>query len=269
MHGRPIKDYCPIDSLDVEELAMPILNKPMTAALLLAGAAGGPYVLYETDAGQAARNTATQAIGVAPATSAPGTGTTANNSWWGSGSNSNTSQASSQASSQAAPVLSVTQINSLAEVLRFDIPPAWVMQNFPTVNTGVGDLNLDGLRVPLITGTRPDDLVGTLTYYFDRFQRVQRISLHAVTGDPTRIGNELQRNYRLQQQPALGGGLYTTTWNGTPTSILSITPATVITAEQQNARFTVFLEINQPGLQYGLSNQAQALIQSGKQMNRW
>ncbi|MDX1929362.1 MAG: DUF6690 family protein [Pirellulaceae bacterium] len=246
---------------------MPILNKPMTAALLLAGAAGGPYVLYETDAGQAARNTATQAIGVNP--SNPALGATAGasgsaaGSWWGATPNSGV------ASSPAAPALSVTQINSLAEVLRFDIPPAWVMQNFPTVNTGVGDLNLDGLRVPLITGTRPDDLVGTLTYYFDRFQRVQRISLHAVTGDPTRIGNEIQRNYRLQQQPALGGGLYTTTWNGTPTSILHITPATVITAEQQNARFTVFLEINQPGLQYGLSTQAQALIQAGKQMNRW
>lgn len=243
---------------------MPILNKPLTAALLLAGAAGGPYVLYETDAGQAARSSATQALGTNPTAGSSATsGTLA--SWWGSGSGS-TSDASA---SQAAPVLTVTQINSLSEVLRFDIPPAWVMQNFPTVNTGVGDMQLDGLRVPLITGTRPDDLVGTLTYYFDRFQRVQRISLHAVTGDPTRMGTEIQRNYRLQQQPALGGGLYTTSWNGSPTSIMHITPATVITAEQQNARFTVFLEINQPGLQYGLSAQSQALLQSGKQINRW
>jgi hypothetical protein len=245
---------------------MSILNKPMTAALLLAGAAGGPYVLYETDAGQAARNTASQAIGVSPTNSgaaATGTSTNSASSWWGS------SPGGTSASPQTAPVLPLPQINSLAEVLRFDIPPAWVIQNFPTVNTGVGDMSLDGLRVPLITGTRPDDLVGTLTYYFDRFQRVQRISLHAVTGDPTRIGNEIQRNYRLQQQPALGGGLYTTTWNGTPTSILQITPATVITAQEQNARFTVFLEINQPGLQYGLSSQAQAIIQTGKQMNRW
>lgn len=246
---------------------MQMLNKPMTAALLLAGAAGGPYMLYETDAGQAARNSATQAIGLTSGTSAAPSTTAAstNSSWWGSSS----SAGPGANALQSAPVLTVTQMNSLAEVLRFDIPPAWVMQNFPTVNTGVGDLNLDGLRVPLITGTRPDDLVGTLTYYFDRFQRVQRISLHAVTGDPTRIGNEIQRNYRLQQQPALGGGLYTTMWNGTPTSILHITPATVITAEQQSSRFTVFLEINQPGLQYGLSPQAQALIQSGKQMNRF
>ncbi len=242
---------------------MPILNKPLTAALLLAGAAGGPYVLYETDAGQAARNTANQTIGSNPTASGSGVAAGPSSSWWGSATNS------SAGASQTAPALSVTQINSLAEVLRFDIPPAWVMQHFPTVNTGVGDMNLDGFRVPLITGTRPDDLVGTLTYYFDRFQRVQRINISAVTGDPTRIGTEIQRNYRLQQQPALGGGLYTSMWNGTPTSILNITPATVITADQQNARFTVFLEVNQPGLQYGLSSQAQALIQAGKQLNRW
>lgn len=246
---------------------MPALNKPITAALLLAGAAGGPYVLYETDAGQAARSTASQALGNAPLnnSSSNNSGATPSSgqSWWGS------SSASVAAGAPVAPALTVTQINSLAEVLRFDIPPAWVMQHFPTVNTGVGDLQLDGLRVPLITGTRPDDLVGTLTYYFDRFQRVQRITLHAVTGDPTRIGNEIQTNYRLQQQPALGGGLYTTSWNGSPTSILQITPATVISADQQNARFTVFLEINQPGLQYGLSAQAQNLLQAGKQINRW
>ena len=245
---------------------MPILNKPLTAALLLAGAAGGPYVLYETDAGQAARNTASQALGTASAvtpTANSGASTSSGQSWWGS------KPVGEVAQEQAGPTLTVTQINSLAEVLRFDVPPAWVMQHFPTVNTSVGDLQLDGFRVPLITGTRPDDLVGTLTYYFDRFQRVQRITLHAVTGDPTRIGTEIQNNYRLQQQPALGGGLYTSTWNGTPTSLLQITPATVISAEQQNARFTLFLEINQPGLQYGLSLQAQNLLQAGKQISRW
>lgn len=245
---------------------MTVLNKPLTAALLLAGAAGGPYVLYETDAGQAARSTANQALGVAPnvpGSPDSGASTGSGQSWWGS------KPTTTSEPTQSAPVLTVTQINSLAEVLRFDVPPAWVMQHFPTVNTGVGDLQLDGFRVPLITGTRPDDLVGTLTYYFDRFQRVQRITLHAVTGDPTRIGNEIQSNYRLQQQPALGGGLYTSTWNGSPTSMLHITPATVISAEQQNARFTVFLEINQPGLQYGLSLQAQNLLQAGKQISRW
>jgi hypothetical protein len=269
-----------------------ILKKPLAAALLLAGAAGGPYVLYETDAGQAAQSTAGQALGVATGNQAnhaihanapaygtigpggsaiagyavPNTNTANNKSWWNPFSGSSSKQ---NTLPQSQPTVTVTQINSLSEVLRFDIPPAWVMQHFPIVNTGLGDTQLDGFRVPLVTGTRPDDLVGALTYYFDRFQRVQRISLHAVTGDPTRLIQEIQQGYRLQQQPALGGGLYTTSWNGAPTNILHIAPATVITADQQNARFQVFLELNQPGLQYGPSSEALNLLQAGARAQRW
>ncbi len=259
-----------------------MLKKPIAAAMLVAGAAGGPYILYETDAGQAARSTANQVLGngngnevvaddhslefgklISTVSKQPGS---ADTSWWNP-----FGSAAPDASGAAAvaPEYKVTQINSLGEVLRFDIPPAWVMQSFPRVNTGLAELQLDGMRVPLITGTRPDDLVGTLTYYFDHFQRVQRITVHGVTGDPTRLSTELQQNYRLKQQPALGGGLYTTTWNGKPTSLLHVAPAALITADQPTARFEMFLELNQPGLQYGLSLQAQTLLQAGQQMRRW
>jgi hypothetical protein len=259
-----------------------MLKKPMAAAMLLAGAAGGPYVLYETDAGQTALSTANQVLGTSPATGSddlvPGklisavnattqSGSAQSSSWWNPFvAASPTSPAGTPASG---PEYVVTQINSLSEVLRFDISPAWVIQHFPRVNTGLAELQLDGMRVPLITGTRPDDIVGSLTYYFDHFQRVQRITMQGVTGDPTRLGNELQRNYRMQQQPALGGGLYTINWNGQPTSILHIAPAALITVEQQTARFELYLELNQPGLQYGLSPQSQRLLQTGKQTQRW
>jgi hypothetical protein len=255
---------------------MVLLKKPLAAALLLAGAAGGPYVLYETDAGQSARQSAGQALGMpnsvgeysgsnSISTTSPGAGSSAaTGTWWPFGGSK------SQTLAGANPAgLTVTQISSLREVLRFDVPPAWVMQHFPIVNTGLGDGLLDGLRTPLVTGTRPDDLVGALTYYFDRFQRVQRITIHAVTGDPTRMTVELQTAFNLQQQPALGGGLYTTSWNGVPTSLMHITPAPVVTASPQQARFNVFLELNQPGLQYGLSSQSQNLLEIGSKLNRW
>ncbi len=248
---------------------MSFLKKPIGAALLLAGAAGGPYVLYETDAGQSARNSTGQAMGVPVAGAsavAPSSATTGGgSSWWPfSGSAS-----APQGVPNIQPTFSVTPINSLLEVLRFDVPPGWIMQHFPTVNTGISESQLDGFRVPLITGTRPDDLVGALTYYFDRFQRVQRISLHAVTGDPTRISRDVLQHFRLAQQPSLGGGLYTTRWNGSATNVMHITPAAVITANNQNARFQVFLELNQPGLEYGLSAQAKALLDAGAAQGRW
>lgn len=293
---------------------MSVLKNPLAAVMLLAGAAGGPYLIYETDAGSSARNLASNTFGSVtstgnsqtaytpgqiqtnpvapndwtgtsspvsnntynPSTFSPSTPDTAVNSstrssWFGSMFGSNPSNATQPTanSDTTSNGWAVTQIRAMSDVLRFDIPPAWVIQNFPQVNTSVGDLSLDGFRVPLITGTRPDDLVGTLTYYFDRFQHVQRITMHGMTSDPGRIATELQQNYKLVQQPSLGGGLYTVTWNGRPTSVLHIKPAAIITAEPQPNRFEIMLELNQPGLQYGLSRESQALINNGRQAQRW
>ncbi len=39
----------------------------------------------------------------------------------------------------------------LREVLRFDVNPAWVMQNFQRVTTVLAETRLDGLRVPFVS----------------------------------------------------------------------------------------------------------------------
>ncbi len=160
-------------------------------------------------------------------------------------------------------------IINLGEVLRFDITPTWVMQRFPRVSTILADTQFDGLRVPLVTGTTPSDLAGTLTYYFDRYQRLQRVNLHAVTGDPTRFANELQQAYKLESEPCLGGGLYVVKWNGRVASLLHVAPAPVIYGDAPYSRYNLFLEINQPGLAYGLSPEAQNLVDAGKHTQRW
>ena len=72
-----------------------------------------------------------------------------------------------------------TPMPSLAEVLRFDVTVAWVMQRWPRVSTGLPYLQLQGYRVPLVTGTTVADLAGSLTYYFNAQQQVQRITCAA------------------------------------------------------------------------------------------
>ena len=57
---------------------------------------------------------------------------------------------------------------ALAEYLRMDITHGWVTQRFSRVTTTLADGSYDGLRVPLVTGTSPTALTGSLTYYFDR-----------------------------------------------------------------------------------------------------
>src|SRR5687767_3347320 len=56
-------------------------------------------------------------------------------------------------------------VADLAEVLRFDITPAWLTQRWPRVmNARHAAGSLQAYRVPLVTGAKPTDLAGSLTY---------------------------------------------------------------------------------------------------------
>ncbi len=95
----------------------------------------------------------------------------------------------------------------LAEVLRFDITPDWVIHRWPWVSAGLSQLTLQGYRVPLVTGTALDDVAGSLTYYFNSHQRVERITLEGTTGDPGGLLKVLIGRYgfarRLTNDPGL------------------------------------------------------------------
>lgn len=247
------------------------LNRPLTGLILLASAAGGPYFLFETDAGRRAREEASQvfSVGEQPPsgwlTAGPSGGDSTDSGYWNAN-GLNTPQVMPSDGSTNMPAMPV---HALRDVLRFDISPNWVFQRFERVTTVLSDLQLDGLRVPLITGTAPTDLAGTLSYYFDRYKRVQRVKIHALTGDPSRFIAELQHAYQLQQHPSLGGQLYLLKWNGRATSVVFAAPAPVITADAPYSRYNVFIELNQAGLEYGLSSEAQQMLDAGRQIDRW
>jgi hypothetical protein len=94
-----------------------------------------------------------------------------------------------------------------ADVLRFDLTPAWVMQQWPWVTAGLSQLTLQGYRVPLVTGTAADDLAGSLTYYFNARQTVEQITFEGTTGDATKLLRVLVGRYgfgrRLTNDPGL------------------------------------------------------------------
>ena len=136
----------------------------------------------------------------------------------------------------------------LGEVLQFDGTPGWVMARWPRVTAGLAELELQGYRVPLVSGTANDDLAGSLTYYFDKDQRVARIIFHGTTGDPRKLIALVTSRYRFSQQhtddPSLS--LYQVKWNGKPHSELRIRPARVVRADQPHARFEVDLAMRRP-----------------------
>ncbi|MFK8110804.1 MAG: DUF6690 family protein [Rubripirellula sp.] len=170
---------------------------------------------------------------------------------------------------KAAPKLVGTRINDIREVLRFDISPRWVLSRFSRVSTVLADLELEGLRVPIVTGTRADDMAGTLTYYFDRGEKLQRVTVHGFTGDPTRLVGTMTQGYGLNHEPSLEAGVYTKRWNGRPTNFLRLTHAPVVYSDAVHQKYTVFLELNQPDLAYGISPEAQRIVESDRQTGRW
>ena len=132
--------------------------------------------------------------------------------------------------------------------MRFDITPDWLTQRFSRVSTVLADTRLEGIRVPIVTGTRADDLAGTLTYYFDRTQRLQRITLHGFTGDPNRLVGTMTQYYGMVREPSLDGGVFTKRWNGEPVHLLRMTRAPIVYVDAIHQKYTVFMELNQPNL---------------------
>ncbi|XZE44297.1 DUF6690 family protein [Pirellulaceae bacterium SH467] len=161
------------------------------------------------------------------------------------------------------------EVHDLREVLRFDIQPGWLPQRFSRVSTVLSNVQMDGLRVPLITGTRPSDLAGTLTYYFDAAQSLRRINLHGLTGDPSALAQLMIQFYGLQPEASLGGQLFTTRWNNRVTNVLHIAPAPIMYAGADHSKYIVFLELNQANASYALSEEASGFLKNSQAAQRW
>jgi len=154
-----------------------------------------------------------------------------------------------------APIASKSPIDSppvrtLEEVLRFDVSPRWVMDQWARVSTGMAQLQLQGYRVLLVTGTGRDDLAGSLTYYFNPHQQLQKITFNGTTGDATKLVRLLVTRYRFVLRLTNDGGLFV--YEGPSVegegvrSVLRIRPSGVVKADEPHQRFHVDLMLERP-----------------------
>ncbi len=167
------------------------------------------------------------------------------------------------------PSLTNAPVSDFREVLRFDVTPAWVPQHFNRVTTVLADTRLDGLRVPFVSGIQPTDIAGSLTYFFDSQQALRRIQLIGTCGDPTLLVNLMLQFYHLQAEPSLGGHLYTSRWNNRVTSVMQLSPAPVIYSHDVHSRYQIFLELNQPTVDYALTAEAEQILRNANLTQRW
>lgn len=147
-----------------------------------------------------------------------------------------------------APGADATSVVDMGEAFRFDVTAAWVLGRWPRVTAGLPDKDLQGYRVPLVTGTREDDLAGSLTYYFTKNQHCRRITFQGTTGDARRFVALLSSRFglvrRITDDPSLYD--YQNRWNGRAISELHVRPARVVRASQPEARFEVLAALNDP-----------------------
>jgi hypothetical protein len=271
----------------MDEDMQEFLNKPIGIAGLLAASVAGPYLFMSKSDPSASSQT--------PVASSNGTFANSMGTEFSAGSNTipagqlvatNPSRGNSSVDFLSPPQTLGTEtppaidteagiaslggpIYDFRDVLRFDMTPAMVMQRFPRVTTSLAEVQMDGMRVPFVSGSQPTDVAGSLSYYFDREQRVRRIQMVGTTGDPTLLVTLLTQYYQLKQEQTLGGYLYTTRWNNRVTSVLRLSLAPVIDQKDRYRRYQLFLEINQPSLDYGLSQEAGRFLQSHQGTGRW
>ena len=137
----------------------------------------------------------------------------------------------------------------LDEVLRFDVTVDWITRRWPRVSTGLPHVQLQGYRVPLISGTSLGDVAGSLTYFFNARQQVDRITLRGTTGDPGRlialVSNRFHFVRRLTNDPGIAY-YETVDSSNRKTGMLKIRTASTIDASRPYTRFEVDLLIDRP-----------------------
>jgi hypothetical protein len=152
---------------------------------------------------------------------------------------------------------------SLAEVFRFDVTKEWVYQRWARKSTALSQLDLFGVRVPLVTGAKLHDLAGSLTYYFTPDGRLQRISFRGRTGDTSQLFGLLARQHGFMAYPSTVAGeqLLQVRRGDDVISEVRTRPSPVLWASSPHDSFTVELEMQNPATAKPLAPPLAALPQ--------
>ena len=141
---------------------------------------------------------------------------------------------------------------TLGDVLRFDITPNWLKQNWNRVTTQLTDPDLHGIRVPYCSGYDVHDFTGSLSYYFNRQNRVERITMFGFMGDAEPLAALLEQRFGFKRYASVGPGLYMLYQGDRPLGVLRIEDST-ISQMQSGQNYQVHVEINLPHAQAKMS----------------
>jgi hypothetical protein len=156
--------------------------------------------------------------------------------------------------SHAAPIATRPATSSDQKLVPFEmalqwrITPTWVLSTWPRVTTHLSELETQGYRVTLVSGTTQSDIAGALTYYFDAKQQLQRITFNGTTGDARRLVQFLGATHhferRLLEDPSVY--LYQVEEDHRALSELRIKTAPIVRTGGELSRFELGLVMRRP-----------------------
>ena len=166
----------------------------------------------------------------------------------------------------AAP-LQFTPVMNFEEIFSYGVTSASIGQRWDRVSNVPASDGLRGKRVALVTGTNSWDLHGSLTYYFDQYQKCTRITFRGWAGDPSRLIEYLKTQHALKQQPTHWAGFYLAKhWRKSISAMLMKSP-TVTYNDNKVEQIGVLLELNDPKSKNTLSEDFISLIRGSQQSN--
>ena len=185
-------------------------------AIVVFGAAGAGYVYHQEQAGQ-----------TAPLSNLLSSGATWVSSVIGEDSDEN-DEANSDATKPEVDSESAAAIpNSLdlTQIFRFDLTPDQVRQGSSRVKVGPPEGKLRAYRLPLVTGTAPQDISGSLAYFFEGTQ-TRRITFVGSSADPRPMIEFLRQQFGFQRVSSRNPGIETYSARTNCSGLLRITPTT-------------------------------------------
>jgi hypothetical protein len=145
------------------------------------------------------------------------------------------------------------------EFLRFDLSPEWIRNRWPAVSVFQASDGLTGMRVPLVSGPRPQDIHGSLTYFLDSQQQIQRIGFRGWTGDPAELVNFLQSQGYVRVT-SNGAGLFRRTSWGRNKGTLRLDHPPLKQSNTTTEQYMLLLEMVNPASSLNVSSETQTIL---------
>ena len=163
--------------------------------------------------------------------------------------------------------LQFTPVMNFEEIFNYGVTSASIEQRWDRVSNVPSAAGLRGKRVALVTGTNSWDLHGSLTYYFDQYQKCSRITFRGWAGDPSRLIEYLQTQHGLTQQPTTEAGFYLAKKRRKSIGAMLMKSPPVTYSENKVEQIGVLLELNDPQSKNVLSDDFISLIRGAQQIN--